>query len=140
MKWKWILFLATWVGGGYINGTAEAIYTSGLVWCQAPFGYALSLVFGGIFFANPMRKQGYITMLDPLQDLFGERMGGLLFLPALCGAYVGTFSISMRMHVLNSLFYNSFIGEVFWAAGILAALGMFLCCYMYIFSLYFHWH
>uniref|UniRef100_A0A336MDH6 CSON000055 protein n=1 Tax=Culicoides sonorensis TaxID=179676 RepID=A0A336MDH6_CULSO len=89
---------ATWVGGGYINGTAEAIYTTGLVWCQAPFGYALSLVFGGIFFANPMRKQGYITMLDPLQDSFGERMGGLLFLPALCG-------------------------EVFWAAGILAALG-----------------
>jgi len=38
--------IATWVGGGYINGTAEAIYTNGLVWCQAPFGYALSLVFG----------------------------------------------------------------------------------------------
>lgn len=56
------------------------------------------LSLGGIFFANPMRKQGYITMLDPLQDSFGERMGGLLFLPALCG-------------------------EVFWAAGILAALG-----------------
>jgi len=37
---------ATWVGGGYINGTAEAIFTSGLLWCQAPFGYALSLVFG----------------------------------------------------------------------------------------------
>jgi hypothetical protein len=55
---------------------------------------------GGLFFANPMRKQGYITMLDPLQDSFGERMGGLLFLPALCG-------------------------EVFWAAGILAALGTF---------------
>ncbi|XP_066251445.1 high-affinity choline transporter 1 [Euwallacea similis] len=89
---------ATWVGGGYINGTAEAVYTSGLIWCQAPFGYALSLVFGGIFFANKMRQQGYITMLDPLQDCFGERMGGLLFLPALCG-------------------------EVFWAAGILAALG-----------------
>ncbi|XP_030755733.1 high-affinity choline transporter 1 [Sitophilus oryzae] len=89
---------ATWVGGGYINGTAEAVYTSGLVWCQAPFGYALSLVFGGLFFANKMRQQGYITMLDPLQDTFGERMGGLLFLPALCG-------------------------EVFWAAGILAALG-----------------
>ncbi|ERL86261.1 hypothetical protein D910_06307 [Dendroctonus ponderosae] len=76
---------ATWVGGGYINGTAEAVYTSGLVWCQAPFGYSLSLVFGGIFFANKMRQQGYITMLDPLQDTFGERMGGLLFLPALCG-------------------------------------------------------
>lgn len=44
------MITATWVGGGYINGTAEAIYTSGLVWCQAPFGYALSLVFGEIIF------------------------------------------------------------------------------------------
>lgn len=43
---------ATWVGGGYINGTAEAIYTRGLVWCQAPFGYALSLVFG----ESPLRS------------------------------------------------------------------------------------
>lgn len=41
-----LLIVATWVGGGYINGTAEAIYSSGLIWCQAPFGYALSLVFG----------------------------------------------------------------------------------------------
>ena len=146
---------ATWVGGGYINGTAEIVYNDGLVWCQAPFGYALSLmlgkckyvhlcirgrekhvsftslpsslllltravtssilfyvsplfnavkwlrgqiVSGGIFFANKMRTKGYVTMLDPLQDAYGSRMGGLLFLPALCG-------------------------EVFWSAGILAALG-----------------
>lgn len=89
---------ATWVGGGYINGTAEIVYTDGLVWCQAPFGYALSLMLGGIFFANKMRTKGYVTMLDPLQDKYGSRMGGLLFLPALCG-------------------------EVFWSAGILAALG-----------------
>ena len=40
---------ATWVGGGYINGTAEAIYTRGLIWCQAPFGYSLSLVFGNFY-------------------------------------------------------------------------------------------
>ena len=53
---------------------------------------------GGIFFAHRMRREGYVTMLDPLQDVFGGRMGGLLFLPALCG-------------------------EVFWSAGILAALG-----------------
>lgn len=43
---------ATWVGGGYINGTAEVIYTTGLVWCQAPFGYALSLVFGKLLLAQ----------------------------------------------------------------------------------------
>ena len=30
---------ATWVGGGYINGTAEAIYGngSGLIWAQVRF-------------------------------------------------------------------------------------------------------
>ena len=39
---------ATWVGGGYIIGTAEMMYSAsgGLVWCQAPFGYAFSLIFG----------------------------------------------------------------------------------------------
>lgn len=39
-------FVATWVGGGFINGTAEYVYTLGLVWCQAPLGYAVSLVLG----------------------------------------------------------------------------------------------
>jgi len=35
------IFTATWVGGGYINGTAESVYSegTGLVWVQAPFGY-----------------------------------------------------------------------------------------------------
>lgn len=89
---------ATWVGGGYINGTAEIVFRDGLIWCQAPLGYALSLMLGGIFFAHRMRREGYVTMLDPLQDVFGLRMGGLLYIPALCG-------------------------EVFWSAGILAALG-----------------
>ena len=45
-----------------------------------------------------MREQGYVTMLDPFQETLGSRMGGLLFLPALCG-------------------------EIFWSAAILAALG-----------------
>ena len=53
---------------------------------------------GGVLFATPMRNAGYITMLDPFQHQFGDRMGGLLFIPALCG-------------------------EIFWSAGILAALG-----------------
>ena len=30
---------ATWVGGGYINGSAEAVFVSGLAWCQSPIGY-----------------------------------------------------------------------------------------------------
>ena len=43
-----IISIATWVGGGYINGTAEVVYDKdqGLVWAQAPWGYAISLVIG----------------------------------------------------------------------------------------------
>ncbi|VDO29173.1 unnamed protein product, partial [Brugia timori] len=93
-----ISFTATWVGGAYINGTAEALYNGGLLGCQAPFGYALSLVIGGILFAKKMRDEGYITMLDPFQVKYGQRVGGLLFIPAL-------------------------LGEVFWTAAILSALG-----------------
>lgn len=89
---------ATWVGGAYINGTAEALYNGGIVGCQAPIGYALSLVLGGVLFAKPMREQGYVTMLDPFQIKYGQRVGGLMFFPAL-------------------------LGEVFWSAAILSALG-----------------
>ncbi|XP_007902637.1 high-affinity choline transporter 1-like [Callorhinchus milii] len=91
---------ATWVGGGYINGTAEEVYVPGhgLAWAQAPFGYALSLVIGGLFFAKPMRSRGYVTMLDPFQQIYGKRMGGLLFIPAL-------------------------MGEMFWSAAVFSALG-----------------
>lgn len=53
---------------------------------------------GGLFFAKPMRSLGYVTMLDPFQQLYGKRMGGLLFIPAL-------------------------MGEIFWSAAILSALG-----------------
>ena len=45
-----------------------------------------------------MRKREYFTMLDPFQEKYGPRMGGLLYIPAL-------------------------LGEIFWSAAILAALG-----------------
>ncbi len=91
---------ATWVGGGYINGTAEAVYSQsqGLVWAQAPWGYALSLILGGLIFARPMRAAGYTTLLDPFAARYDRRVAAVLFLPAL-------------------------LGEVFWAAAILLALG-----------------
>ncbi|MCP9236371.1 sodium:solute symporter family protein [Lewinella sp. JB7] len=89
---------ATWVGGGFINGTAEYIATQGLIWVQAPWGYALSLVIGGLFFARTMRRRRYRTMLDPLTERYGKKLTAVLFLPALTG-------------------------ELFWTAAILTALG-----------------
>ena len=89
---------ATWVGGGYINGTAEYTASTGLMWVQAPWAYALSLIIGGLFFAGKMRRARYHTMLDPLAERFGKRVAALFFLPALSG-------------------------ELFWTAAILTALG-----------------
>ncbi len=91
---------ATWIGGGYINGSAEYAYAAdyGLIWVQAPWGYALSLIIGGLLFARKMRRLKFKTMLDPLAKRFGNRMGAVLFSPALTG-------------------------EIFWTAAILAALG-----------------
>ncbi|XP_046633591.1 high-affinity choline transporter 1-like isoform X2 [Daphnia pulicaria] len=94
---------ATWVAGGYINGTCESAFTGGFLKCSTmAIGYSMSLLLGGMFFAKPMRMahggRGYVTMLDPFQEKYGSRIGGLLFLPALCG-------------------------EIFWSAAILSALG-----------------
>ncbi|XP_057317217.1 high-affinity choline transporter 1-like isoform X1 [Hydractinia symbiolongicarpus] len=98
---------ATWVGGGYINGTAESVYKSGLVWAQAPWGYATSLAIGGLLFAKPMREAKYVTMLDPLQHKYGKVMGAFLYIPA-------------------------FLGESFWSASILSALGATLAVILHL--------
>lgn len=89
---------ATWVDGGYLNGTAEAVYGRGLAWAQAPWGFGLSLALGGLFFARIMHENGFQTMIDPFQRRYGERFGALMYLPAV-------------------------LGELLWTSGILAALG-----------------
>ncbi len=55
-------------------------------------------ILGGLFFAKKMREKNYMTMLDPLQEKYGNWMGGLLYVPA-------------------------FLGETMWTASILGALG-----------------
>jgi high affinity choline transporter 7 len=95
-----ITMTATWVGGGYIVGTAEAVYdpSRGVLWTQAPWCYALSLIIGGMFFAARMRRYRFTTLLDLFERRYGKRTAAILYLPAL-------------------------FGEMFWAAAILAALG-----------------
>merc|ERR1719278_1250778 len=88
---------ATWVGGGFINGSAEYAYSSGLIWVQAPFGYGLSLFISGTFFAKIMRDAEYVTMIDPFTQKYGK-WGALQAIPAA-------------------------ISEIFWSASILGALG-----------------
>lgn len=89
---------ATWVGGGYVNGTAESTFSDGMAWAQAPWGYAASLLLGGLFFAKKMRRGRFTTMLDPIDIRFGKQVAGLGSIPAV-------------------------LGEIFWTGAILTALG-----------------
>ncbi|XP_059191262.1 high affinity choline transporter 1-like [Centropristis striata] len=91
---------ATWVGGGYIMGTAEAVYSpsQGLIWAMGPPAYLINFLLGGLFFAKPMRSKRYVTMLDPFQHRYGNMFTATLLLPAL-------------------------VSDILWVACILAALG-----------------
>ncbi|XP_015196648.1 high-affinity choline transporter 1-like isoform X4 [Lepisosteus oculatus] len=91
---------ATWVGGGFILGTAEIVYlpSQGLAWSVGLVGYSLSLIVGGIFFTKPVRGKNYITIMDPFQLKYGNKLTSILFIPAL-------------------------LADIFWVACVLAALG-----------------
>ncbi|XP_061602156.1 high-affinity choline transporter 1-like [Cololabis saira] len=92
---------ATWVGGGFIVGTAEAVYnpSMGLIWAVMPVAATLCFVIGGLFFAEPMRDNKYVTMMDPFQIKYGK---------------VPAAALSMA----------SLISEIMWVTGTLIGLGV----------------
>ena len=62
--------------------------------------YFLSLAVG-LFFAKKMREKNYTTMMDPLQERFGERIGALLYIPSLLG---DTFYTASILNALGATF------------------------------------
>jgi solute carrier family 5 (high affinity choline transporter), member 7 len=90
---------ATWVDGGYLLGTTEAVYTSSVqLGLQGGVCFGISLILGGLFFAGPMRRHGFTTLADPFERRFGPRWAAVLVLPAIAA-------------------------ELFWSAELLVALG-----------------
>ncbi|XP_063731206.1 high-affinity choline transporter 1-like isoform X1 [Eleginops maclovinus] len=92
---------ATWVGGGFIVGTAEAVYnpSMGLIWAVMPIAATMCFIIGGLFFAEPMRDNKYVTMMDPFQIKYGK---------------VPTAALSLA----------SLISEIMWVTGTLIGLGV----------------
>lgn len=90
---------ATWVDGGYLLGTVEGTYKASLTsGAQGGVCFGLSLILGGLFFARRMRALEFTTLIDPFEARFGKAWAAVLFLPAL-------------------------LGEVFWSAELLVAIG-----------------
>ncbi|XP_022076473.1 high-affinity choline transporter 1-like [Acanthochromis polyacanthus] len=91
---------ATFVGGGFIVGLTEAVYTPtmGLMWGVMPVTAAMSFIIGGLFFAKAMRDRKYVTMMDPFQIKYGNLISGVLSVAIL-------------------------ISDIFWVTGTLIGLG-----------------
>src|SRR5688500_14208562 len=90
---------ATWVDGGYLLGTAEGVYRSGIAsGLQGGVCFGISLILGGLFFARRMRALEYHTLIDPFEARFGPKWAAVLAQPAV-------------------------LAEMFWSAELLVALG-----------------
>ena len=90
---------ATWVDGGYLLGTAEGVYRSGLATgLQGGVCFGISLILGGLFFARRMRALEFHTLIDPFEARFGPKWAVVLAMPAV-------------------------LAEMFWSAELLVALG-----------------
>nr|XP_057918743.1 high-affinity choline transporter 1-like isoform X2 [Doryrhamphus excisus] len=93
---------ATWVGGGFIVGLAEMVYTPsmGVAWAtMVTLGYSASFMIGGVMFGMPLRARNYVTIMDPFLDKYGK-----VLMSALC---------------VTSLFL-----DVFWVPSTLIGLGV----------------
>uniref|UniRef100_A0A3Q3GR15 High-affinity choline transporter 1-like n=1 Tax=Labrus bergylta TaxID=56723 RepID=A0A3Q3GR15_9LABR len=97
---------ATFVGGGFIVGMTEAVYTPtmGLTWAVMPATAALSFIVGGLFFAKTMRERKYVTMMDPLQIKYGNVLSGVLSVPLQYNSFC--LFIGATMSVILDLSYT----------------------------------
>jgi solute carrier family 5 (high affinity choline transporter), member 7 len=90
---------ATWVDGGYLLGTVEGTFKSGIpLGAQGGLCFGVSLILGGLFFARRMRRFEFTTLIDPFEARFGRQWAVVLAVPAL-------------------------LGEIFWSAELLVAIG-----------------
>ncbi|XP_042358602.1 high-affinity choline transporter 1-like [Plectropomus leopardus] len=102
---------ATWVGGTFIIGTAETVYDPklGLIWAVMPLAATLAFILGGLFFAEPMRNRKYVTMMDPFQIKYGNRLTGLLSVAPLLSEIIWVtstlISLGVTMTVILDLSY-----------------------------------
>ncbi|KAM4595392.1 high affinity choline transporter 1-like [Fundulus diaphanus] len=120
---------ATWVGGGFILGIAEATYnpTLGAVWALMPVPYVLTFFLGGFFFAKPMRENKYMTMMDPFQKKYGNVLSSALIFPALVAdvlwvartlvSLAGTMRVILELPYVYSIIISSVVAIVYTLLG-----------------------
>jgi len=140
----WIAALtmtATWVDGGYLLGTTEATYKSSMqLGIQGGLCFGISLILGGLIFADIMRRFGFTTLIDPFEARYGKRWAAVLSLPALAGelfwsaellvAIGSTFGVLLGMSLTNAILLSAVVTTAYTALG-----GMWSVAYTDVFQL-----
>ncbi|CAG05144.1 unnamed protein product [Tetraodon nigroviridis] len=78
---------ATWVGGAFIVGIVEMVYTPSMGLTRTLIllaGYSSSFIIGGFLFVAPMRERRCMTVLDPFQQKYGRALTAAMSLVSLC--------------------------------------------------------
>ncbi|KAM9345469.1 high-affinity choline transporter 1-like [Symphorus nematophorus] len=91
-KISWVVGIftmtATWVGGGFIAGITEMMYTPsmGLTWTvMMVMAYSSTFIFGGLLFAKPLRERNCMTMMEPFDIKYGKAVTAGL---SLCSLFI----------------------------------------------------
>src|SRR5262245_23444062 len=132
---------ATWVDGGYLLGTTEAVYKSSIqLGIQGGLFFGISLILGGLLFAGVMRRYRFTTLIDPFEARFGKRWAAVLFLPALAGelfwsaellvAIGSTFGVLLGMSLTNAILLSAVVTTAYTVLG-----GMWSVAYTDVFQL-----
>jgi solute carrier family 5 (high affinity choline transporter), member 7 len=119
---------ATWVDGGYLLGTAEGAYRSSLAsGLQGGVAFGVSLILGGLFFAGPMRRHAFTTLIDPFEARFGRHWAVVLFIPALMAevfwsaellvAIGSTFGVMLQMPLVTAIVLSAVVVTLYTMAG-----------------------
>ena len=81
---------ATWVDGGYLLGTAEGVYQTGIATgIQGGVCFGISLIVGGILFPEPDAALGFSTLIDLSNPASVQRWAAVLSLPAMLAEVSG---------------------------------------------------
>ena len=119
---------ATWVDGGYLLGTAEGVFRSGLAaGLQGGVCFGISLILGGLFFARRMRALEFHTLIDPFEARFGARWAVVLALPAVLAemfwsaellvALGSTFGVMLDIDLATAIVFSAIVVTVYTMAG-----------------------
>ena len=119
---------ATWVDGGYLLGTAEGVYRSGIATgLQGGVCFGISLILGGVFFARRMRALEFHTLIDPFEARFGPRWAVVLAMPAVLAemfwsaellvALGSTFGVMLEMDLATAIVLSAIVVTLYTMAG-----------------------